>query len=160
MPCFLAVVSLESGDKNITVSSFGCSGLLKIYIIYSMIRFKKRVLLTLSFCMAAAFLSFSDLSGLHLVMLLGVWNSLNWGSGEVTSCSYVADFLCWSLVFLCKRVRMSKFSSSRKMFFFWRLWDTIFSCFLIGFDLLSIFWSVHWTKLVWHLESIFILRSA
>ena len=46
------------------------------------------------------------------------------------------------------------------MFFFLRLSDTIFSCFLMGFERRSIFYRVHWIKLVWHLVSIFILARA
>ena len=92
--------------------------------------------------------SFSDLSGLLFTMLTGSWKL----TGEIGLFSTVYFF--W------RRVRMSKFSSSKNMAFFLRLSFTIFSYFLIGLLLLSILRSTACMRLAWHLVSSFILAMA
>ena len=92
--------------------------------------------------------SFSDLSGLLFIMLTGSWKL----TGEIGLFSTVYFF--W------RRVRMSKFSSSKNMAFFLRLSLTIFSYFLIGLLLRSILRSTACMRFAWHFVSNFILAMA
>lgn len=100
-------------------------------------------------------LSFSDLRGLDFMMLTGSWNSEGplayfWGSDTFLS-------LRW---FFWRSVKISKFSSSRWIFFRARFWLTSFSYFRIGLLRLSIFWSTTCIMVVWHLVSICIFLTA
>jgi len=97
-------------------------------------------------------LSFSDFNGLDLTMLMGSW--------KCSPSSSFLDFSCFAYWFLESKVRMSKFSSSKNIFFFFKFKFKIFSYFLIGLLLLSIFWRITCMKLVWHLVSIRIFLTA
>ena len=103
-------------------------------------------------------LSLSLFSGFDFMMVSG-WGSMN----SVLACTSIVSLgSLFSLFFwfYWSSVNMSKFSSSRWTFLFFRLELINFSCFLIGFDLLSIFCRTTYMKLVWHLVSIFIFLRA
>ena len=107
--------------------------------------------------------SLSDLRGFDFRMLIGSWCS------SFFAWSFFSFFPKMELLFrsflttgwfLDSNVKISKFSSSRKRLFFFKLWLRTFSCFLIGFDLRSIFCKTTCIKLAWHLVKSFILSTA